>query len=495
MTTFDLVIRNGDVIDGTGAPRVRADVAVSGERIAAVVAHGAAGAPAAALRGRREIDAAGRVVAPGFIDVHTHDDTALIADPSMAMKASQGVTTVVCGNCGVSAAPLLTASLPPLLGMLVRSPDHVARDFAAFAAKVEAAAPALNGAFLIGHSTLRLSVMGDSLDRPASDDEIERMRALLDESLEQGAIGMSSGLFYPPAAAATTDEVARVAAPLARWGGVYTAHMRDEGDQILDAMDETFEIGRRAGAPVVVSHHKCSGRSNFGRMRETLPRMDAARARQPVAFDVYPYVAGSTILRREMLARADKVLVTWSDTVAGVAGRDLRDIAAEWGVDVCEAADRLQPAGAIYFMMDEADVRAALAHPAAMIGSDGIPFDAHPHPRLWGTFPRVLGHYSRDLRLFPLEDAVHRMTGKSARVFGLAGRGVVRAGAFADLCVFDPETVRDTASFEAPIATSTGIGSVVVNGALVWHDGAPTGARPGRVLRRQALREEAARAA
>ncbi|MEZ4364672.1 MAG: amidohydrolase family protein [Kofleriaceae bacterium] len=174
--------------------------------------------------------------------------------------------------------------------------------------------------------------------------------------------------------------------------------------------------------------------------------------------------------------------------------RDLRDIAAEWGVDVHEAADRLQPAGAIYFMMDEADVRAALAHPAAMIGSDGIPFDAHPHPRLWGTFPRVLGHYSRDLRLFPLEDAVHRMTGKSARVFGLAGRGVVRAGAFADLCVFDPETVRDTASFESPIATSTGIGSVVVNGALVWHDGAPTGARPGRVLRRQALREEAARA-
>jgi N-acyl-D-amino-acid deacylase len=243
----------------------------------------------------------------------------------------------------------------------------------------------------------------------------------------------------------------------------------------------------------VVSHHKCSGRENFGRMRETLPKIDAARATQPIAFDVYPYTASSTLLHPARLARAERVLVTWSDAVPGVAGRDLAEIATEWGVSKEEAADRLQPAGAIYFMMDESDVRAALSHPAAMVGSDGLPFDEHPHPRLWGTFPRVLGHYCRDLRLFPLEDAVHRMTGLSAKTFGLTGRGVVRAGAYADLCLFDPATVIDTADFARPVSPARGIDTVIVNGRPVWRDGAPTGERPGRVLRRQSLQEEARR--
>jgi N-acyl-D-amino-acid deacylase len=494
--THDLVIRHGDVIDGTGAPRIRAEVAIDGDRIVAVrpAAEGGAGHP---WRGRQEIDATGLVVAPGFIDVHTHDDTALIANPTMAMKASQGVTTVVCGNCGASAAPVPdpARATRSVLGLIVRDPAHAGADFAELAGKVEAARPALNGAFLIGHSTLRMAVMGDDLGRAADDHEIDAMRQLLERCLEQGAIGLSSGLFYPPAAAASTDEVARVAEPLGRLGGVYTAHMRDEGDHVLESMDETFEIGRRAGAPVVVSHHKCSGRANFGRMRETLPKFDAARRTQDIGFDVYPYVAGSTILRKEMVDRAEKVLVTWSDTVAGVAGRDLREIAAEWGVSPHEAADRLQPAGAIYFMMDEADVRAALSHPGAMVGSDGIPFDAHPHPRLWGTFPRVLGHYCRELQLFPLEDAVHRMTGLSARHFRLAGRGVVRPGAFADLCLFDAARVIDTADFVHPVSPARGIHTVLVNGRPVWRDGAPTGERPGRVLRRQALQDEGRRAA
>jgi N-acyl-D-amino-acid deacylase len=491
--THDLLIRDADVIDGSGAPRFRADVAVAGERIAAVLRHDVHDARArAALRGALEIDALGRVLAPGFIDVHTHDDTALIAQPAMAMKASQGVTTVICGNCGASAAPVLRPEVASdLLSLIVRDPSHAAPDFTSFAAKVEAARPALNAAFLIGHSTLRASVMGDDLARPATDDEIERMRTLLDACLAQGAIGMSSGLFYPPAAAATADEVARVAEPLGRWGGLYTAHMRDEGDAVLAAMDETFGIGRRAGAAVVVSHHKCAGRANFGRMRETLPRMDAARAAQPVAFDVYPYTASSTILRPEMIDRAERVLVTWSDRVDGVAGRDLAQIAAEWGVDAHEAARRLQPAGAIYFTMDEADVQAALAHPAAMVGSDGLPFDAHPHPRLWGTFPRVLGHYCRGLRLFPLEDAVHRMTGLSASTFGLADRGFLRPGLFADLCLFDPETVLDRADFADPCQPATGIDTVIVNGRPVWRGGAPTGERPGRVLRRTGPRRDA----
>jgi N-acyl-D-amino-acid deacylase len=484
MANYDIVIRNGQVADGTGKKLFAADVALKGDRIVAVEAPGA-------LKGDNEIDAKGKVVAPGFIDVHTHDDTALIDNPTMAMKASQGVTTVVCGNCGASAAPYIRDDVGHFLSLIVRNRANISRSFAEFAAKVDAAKPAINGAFLIGHSTLRMNFMGDDLARTATAGEITGMRDLLDQSLEQGAIGMSSGLFYAVANAASTDEVAEVAKPLGKWGGVYTAHMRDEGENILPAMDETFEIGRRAGASIIVSHHKCSGRTNFGRMKETLPKFTEAMKQQQIAFDVYPYIAGSTILRSDMLDRADKVLITWSDKVAGLAGRDLKEIAREMGCSMREAADRIQPAGAIYFMMDEKDVQSAMAHPGAMIGSDGIPFDAHPHPRLWGTFPRVLGHYSRELKLFPLEDAVRRMTSYSAQRFGLAKRGEVKPGFYADICVFDPATVIDTATFEKPISAAKGIDVVLCNGAIVWRDGKPGGGRSGRALRRQDLQAEA----
>ncbi|WP_421999138.1 N-acyl-D-amino-acid deacylase family protein [Reyranella sp.] len=483
MANYDIVIRNGQVADGTGKKLYAADVGLKGDRIAAIEAPGA-------LKGDNEIDATGKVVAPGFIDVHTHDDTALIDNPTMAMKASQGVTTVVCGNCGASAAPFVRDDIGHFLSLIVKKQENVSKSFAEFAGKVEAARPAINGAFLIGHSTLRMNALGNDLARQATAPEIKVMHDLLDQSLEQGAIGMSSGLFYPPAMAASTDEVAEVAMPLGKWGGVYTAHMRDEGDHILKSMDETFEIGRRAGAPVIVSHHKCSGRTNFGRMKETLPKFTEAMKQQDIAFDVYPYVAGSTILRKEMLDRADKVLITWSDTVKGVSGRDLKEIAAEMGCSIHDAADRLQPAGAIYFMMDEKDVQSAMAHPGAMIGSDGIPFDTHPHPRLWGTFPRVLGHYSRDLKLFPLEDAVRRMTSYSAQRFKLAKRGELKPGYYADICVFDPATVIDTATFEKPISPARGIDTVLCNGAIVWRDGKPGDGRAGRVLRRQELQAE-----
>jgi N-acyl-D-amino-acid deacylase len=372
------------------------------------------------------------------------------------------------------------------MSLIIKKKENLSKDFAEFAGKVEAAKPAINGAFLIGHGTLRINMMGDDLNRGATAPEIKRMRELLDQSLEQGAIGMSSGLFYAVSSAASTDEVAEVAQPLGRWGAVYTAHMRDEGDHILKAMDETFEIGRRAGAEIIVSHHKCSGRSNFGRMAETLPKFSEAMKKQQIAFDVYPYIAGSTILRSDMLERADKVLITWSDKVPGLSGRDLKDVAKEMGCSMRDAADRIQPAGAIYFMMDEKDVQAAMAHPGAMIGSDGIPFDAHPHPRLWGTFPRVLGHYSRDLKLFPLEDAVRRMTSYSAQRFKLAKRGEIKPGFYADVCVFDPTTVIDTATFEKPISPAKGIDAVWCNGAIVWRDGKPGGGRSGRVIRRGA---------
>jgi N-acyl-D-amino-acid deacylase len=226
-------------------------------------------------------------------------------------------------------------------------------------------------------------------------------------------------------------------------------------------------------------------------MRETLPKFETAARDWPIAFDVYPYVAGSTILRKEMIDRADKVLVTWSDALPSASGRDLRDVAKELGCTVHEAADRLQPAGAIYFQMSEDDVQKALSHQMAMIGSDGLPLDKHPHPRLWGTFPRVLGHYSRDLKLFPLEDAVRRMTSLSARNFALSKRGLVREGYYADLCVFDPETVADTATFEAPVMPARGIDLTICNGVPVWQAGKVTDQYPGRVLKLQQLKAEA----
>lgn len=484
----DLVIRGGDLIDGTGAPRFRGDLAIKGDRISAVRPADAPQPPgqgATPLRGRREIDARGRIVAPGFIDVHTHDDTALIVNPTMAMKASQGVTTVICGNCGASAMPFEADTLPALLLLIAQDPAHVSPDFNTHAAKVDAARPALNSAFLIGHGTLRMAVMGRDLQRPATPDEIARMRELLERNLEQGAIGLSSGLYYPAAQAATTEEVEQLAEPLRRLGGLYTAHMRDEGEHILASIDETARIGQHAGArTTVISHHKCRGRENFGRMRETLPRIDALRSTQPLAFDVYPYVASSTALMPQAIEVAERVLVTWSKTRPEAGGRDLADLAHEWGVDLQEAARRLHPAGAIYFAMDESDVQAALKHPAAMVGSDGLPLDQHPHPRLWGTFPRVLGHYCRDLKLFPLEEAVHRMTGLSAHHFGLTDRGELRVGAYADVCIFDADQIIDLADFEHPTRPSRGVDTVLVNGEPVWQHAAPTGVRPGRVLRR-----------
>jgi N-acyl-D-amino-acid deacylase len=238
---------------------------------------------------------------------------------------------------------------------------------------------------------------------------------------------------------------------------------------------------------VVLSHHKVAGRANHGRSGETLAQVAAAQKRQRIALDAYPYVAGSTVLLPEDVEDRDgRIMVAWSIPHPEMAGRDLEDVAAEWGIAPRAAVERLMPAGGIFFLMDEADVRRILAFPETMIGSDGLPHDAHPHPRLWGAFARVLGHYARDVGLFPLEDAVRRMTSLPAANFGLKDRGEVRAGAFADLVVFDPTTIVDTATFETPIKPAAGIELVMVNGAPVWQGGKATGATPGRVLGRAA---------
>jgi N-acyl-D-amino-acid deacylase len=476
--TYDFVFANGLIADGSGAPLAPGDVAVTGERIAAV---GEAGS----LAGRTRIDIDGRVIAPGFIDAHTHDDRALLTGPDMLPKLSQGVTTVVAGNCGISLAPLTlpTKYVPPPLNLLGGPEQFTYPTMAGYAAAIARARPAINVAALIGHSALRVTVMED-LDRPAKPDEIARMRLMLREALEAGAIGFSTGLYYPTNEGADMDEVVALAGDVARAGGVYATHMRDESDRIEDSFDETFETARRAAIPVVISHHKCAGPENWGRTVATLARIDAAAKQQEVGLDAYPYVAGSTVLDPKHVDERIRIMVTWSTPHPDMAGRDLSDIAKEWGCTQIEAAVRLDPAGACYFQMREDDVQRVLAYPGTMVGSDGLPHDAHPHPRLWGTFPRVLGHYARDLKLMPLEQAVHKMTGLTASKFRLAGRGFVRAGHYADLVVFDPATVRDRSTFEAPAVPSEGIELVMVNGRIGYREGRATADRAGRFLQR-----------
>jgi N-acyl-D-amino-acid deacylase len=478
---YDIVLRDGRVLDGSGAPAIAADIGLAGDRIAAVGA-----IPARA--GKREVDARGKVVAPGFIDVHTHDDRACLASDQTA-KVSQGVTTVVVGNCGISLAPFVPDRLPPPLDLLGDAADYRYPRFADYMAELDRHPPAVNAACLVGHSTLRVGAMKE-LQRPATAAELTSMRERLAEALAAGAVGMSTGLFYAPASPAPAEEVKALAELLAPAGAVYTTHMRDEGEHVMDSLEETFSTARAAGVPVVVSHHKTVGKPNFGRTAETLPRIARAIAEQPVGLDAYPYIASSTVLRPQMIPISLKILVTWSKSHPDMAGRELARIAEEWRVSQEEAAERLQPAGAIYWTMDEGDVRRVLAFEHTMIGSDGLPHDEHPHPRLWGTFPRVLGHYCREEKLFPLETAVHKMTGLSAARFGLANRGILREGAYADIVVFDAEKVIDRATFEAPKTPAAGIDLVIVNGQIVWQEGAHTGARAGRALRRQAMQQE-----
>lgn len=479
---YDLIVRHGTVIDGTRSPRFEGDLAITGDRIARVGRLDAA-------RAEREIDASGKLVTPGFIDAHTHDDRLLLSGPAMTPKVSQGVTTVVVGNCGISLAPIGAGRQParvPPLDLLDDAGDwYRFESFAEYGQALRDAPPATNAYGLVGHSTLRVGVM-DALDRPATPIEIERMRDIVRASLAAGASGVSTGLYYEPAAAAPTEEVIEVCRPLAESNGIYCTHMRNEAEGVVESLEETFRIGRALDVPVVISHHKVVGVRNQGRSPETLAHIARHMATQPVGLDCYPYCASSTILSASRLAVASKVLVTWSRPHPELAGRDLEDIARGMGVTREEAVRRLVPAGAIYFSMDESDVQRILAFEHTMVGSDGLPHDAMPHPRLWGTFPRVLGHYSRSLGLFPLETAVYKMTGLTARTFGMVDRGVIRAGAFADLCIFDEAEIDEAATFDAPVAPARGIVAVLVNGRVVYRDGHTTDERPGRLIRRAA---------
>lgn len=454
---YDLAIRHARVVDGSGAPGYHASVYVRDGLVANIATDDHA-RPAEA-----EIEAQGLVLAPGFIDVHTHDDVALLVDPRLPPKTCQGVTSVVVGLCGYSPAPLpLEGELPGEYAILLGERRHRFARFADYLAALDAARPAVNWLPLVGHSSLRLSAMED-LDRPASEAELVRMEALLDEALAAGAVGLSTGLAYAMARAAPSGELVRLCARM-RGHGFYVTHLRDEGAGLLASVEEALAIGRESGTSVVFSHHKALGPRAHGLTRASLALIEEARASQEVALDVYPYTFSSTSLTRERAARGGTVVVTRSERLPHLAGRTLDAIAEELCCTPLEAVDRLVPAGALYHLMDEADVRRVLAHPLAMIGSDGLPFDPHPHPRLWGTFPRVLSAYVCDDPLLTLETAIHRMTGLPARVFRLEKRGLVREGFVADLVLFDPARIRDHASATDPTAPPSGIMASFVAG-------------------------------
>jgi N-acyl-D-amino-acid deacylase len=474
-----LIVEGGLIVDGSGGPAFRGDLAIEGARIAAIGA-------LSGWRADRRIDASGLVVAPGFIDVHTHDDRAALVEPDFAAKVSQGVTTVVAGNCGISLAPFERGDvLPPPVEMLGSAADFAYPTLGAYRAALARARPAVNLAMLTGHGMLRVEALGADFERSAEPPEIEAMAARLRQALDEGSLGLSTGLAYPNSCAASTEEVLVLARAMSgREDVLYVSHMRNEGDHVLEAIEETLAIGRGAAVPVVISHHKCAGPRNYGRSRETLERIEAGAARQPVGLDVYPYTASSTVLLPEMLDETEEVLVTHSAAYPAAAGRRLAEVAEELGCSQTEAARRLAPAGAIYFQMDEDDLRRILLYPRTMIGSDGLPGSGHTHPRLWGTFPRVLARYVRAEGLLTLEDAVRRMTGLSADTFRLPGRGYLRPGAFADVVLFDAAKVADRATFAEPKVAAAGIHLVLVNGRAVWKDGAPTGERPGGFLSR-----------
>ncbi|MEO3430884.1 D-aminoacylase [Pelagibius sp. CAU 1746] len=465
------------VVDGSGAAGFAADVAVAGGRIAAVE-RGLAGEAAEVVEG------AGRVLAPGFIDVHTHDDRAALDAAASFPKVSQGVTTVVVGNCGVSLAPSPLRDgnevIAPI-NLLGKAADFAYPRFADYRRWVEETPGPVNVAALVGHMTLRARTM-DRMERPATAAEIEAMRADLAEALEAGALGLSTGLAYPPSRFAPTSEIVALARDVAAAGRLFTTHMRDEAGGVVASVAETISIARQSGVRTLISHHKCCGEGNFGLSATTLAMIAEARETLSIDLDLYPYTASSTVLMERTVKESRKVTLAWSDSHPDMAGRDLAEIAAEWGCDVITALERLRPGGAVYHQMDENDLVRILTFPPSLVGSDGLPHDKRPHPRLWGTFPRVLGHYVRERGDLSLEQAVAKMTGQTAKVLGLAERGLVKPGHHADLVLFDPDTVIDRATYDDPEEPAAGIDMVLVNGAVTYEKGTMTENRPGRFL-------------
>ena len=499
---YDLIVRGGRVIDGTGGPWYRADLAISGDAIAAIgpTIDGAAG---------RVIDASGLVVTPGFIDIHTHARRGISEVPTADNYVRQGVTTLIEGPDGGSPVPL-----------------------APFLAQVAAKGITPNIGTFIGQGSIRSAVMGDG-DRPAGPEDIARMRAFVREGMEEGALGLSSGLFYVPGAFSSTAEIVQLAKEAGRLGGIYISHMRNEAAHVLESVRETIEIGEQGGLPTQVTHHKIIGKKHWGASTETLRAIDDARARGVDAtIDQYPYTASATSVSAALLPawaqeggrasilqrlndpavrakiRAETMAIIRDERGGGdprnvvvssctfdpsLAGRNLAQITESRGLPLTleNAAETalwiVEQGGAqgIFHAISEDDLRRIMVHPATMVASDGeIPVFGrdHPHPRSYGTFARVLGVYVREQKLLPLETAVQKMSSLPAARLGLHDRGVLKPGLKADVVLFDPAVVRDMATFEKPHAYARGVSYVLINGVVAFEEGRMTAARPGRVL-------------
>ncbi|GEA17571.1 N-acyl-D-amino-acid deacylase family protein [Moorella sp. E306M] len=525
---FSLLIKNGLVIDGTGRSPFSADVGISSDKIVALgrLDHAAA---------VTTIDANGMVVAPGFIDFHSHADAELLKDPTDWPKLSQGVTTEVIGNCGISLVPGNSASCAlffsytaPVLGQIPF--DFQATDVGSYLDILKHQGVAVNVVTYVGHGSIRLVVLG-MVDRQADNQEMAAMSTILREAMEQGARGLSSGLLYPPGCYATTSELISLSRVSREFGGLYVTHIRNESEGVLEAISEALQIGREAGIPVHISHLKACGPRNWPKVKQALTMLDKARDEgQDVTWDVYPYIAGSTTaaslfptwavaggttalqerLHYQTVRQAIKK--AWQEGVPGwdnmvsslgferliinnVKNRDNEDCI---GLSLAEigAKRRCDPADALMDLFEieggnlaiqtnhanEQTLEMILRHPATIIGSDGIYSGSHTHPRLYGTFPRVLGRYVRDKKVLSLEEAVAKMTSLPATRLGLNLRGRIQAGYYADLVIFDPAIITDQATFQEPTRTATGIEAVIVNGRVAIWKGKFTGELAGAII-------------
>jgi N-acyl-D-aspartate/D-glutamate deacylase len=524
----DLLIRGALMIDGSGSPGREADVVVAGGRIVAVE-------PRCARPARRVIDARGRVVAPGFIDIHTHSDFFLPLNPLAESKIRQGVTTEVVGNCGFSAAPALPGKVEMLAEYLAASAPWLPFSGGTFAQYLDRfPATSVNVIPQVGHNTLRLMTVGMEA-RPARPDELQAMALLLEEALAAGALGLSTGLFTAPGCDASPEEIRALARVLARHRAGYSSHMRDEGNRVFEAVRETIAVGEETGVHVQIAHLKVSGTDNWGQAQRLLGEIEAARKRGVrVDCDQYPYDTATNPLRnllptwvqdggvpamlerlasrdvrrriRAVLDREglnnfgripswDAVRVAVSPSRPENAGRTLGDIARDRGADPLDAVcdyligDRGHTR-ILVTSMDPADVATIARAPWVLVGSDGsslapygVTSQGKPHPRFYGTFARVVGQCVRDQRLFSLEEAVYKMTGGSAGALGLGDRGFLRPGMWADVVIFDPARVGDVATYDNPHQYAAGIETVVVNGQIVVDGGDHTGSTPGQMLR------------
>jgi len=526
----DILIRGGTLYDGAGNPGVAGDVAVADGRIAAV-------GPGIAGSARKTIDAQNLAVAPGFIDIKTHSDFTLPINPKAESKVRQGVTTEIIGHCGFSVAPALPGKVELLKDYLSPSAPWLPFRETSFPDYLQTFPPtAVNAGMLVGHNTLRLMVMGMA-ERAPSAAELAQMIALLEDALDAGALGMSSGLFTPPGSYAEPAEMIALGHVLKRHNAGYFTHLRDESNKVIEAVAEAIDVGEQCGVHVEIVHFKCSGMDNWGKATQALAMIADAKARGvDVDCDSYPYAAGSNPLKNilppwvqaggvdAMIARLGQdetrqkiradidrdglnnwgripswecVQISISPHLPQFSGRTIASLAAERGADpvdtLCDyLAEDLGATRVLVTSISEADIRTIVASPLALVGSDGncvAPYGTVgkglPHPRFYGTFPRVLSHYVREENALPLPLAIHKMTGATARALKLKNRGLLREGFCADVALFDPEDFTDRATYADPHQFPSGARTtVIVNGTIVVENATHTGALPGQVLRR-----------